>query len=418
MAGMAKEYKRWQVENTQNTLKNRRVVAISGARQTGKTTITRQIDGINGIFRNLDDASMLKAAKDDPKEFVKNLSGEKTMVIDEIQKAPSLISEIKLAVDNNNRPGQYLITGSANIQTLAIISDSLAGRIKHIRLRPLAVGEILGVKPAFLQRAFSGEFPMQIKGYDKSAIFEMAFKGGYPEALRINSEKERREWHIDYLNSLITKDLMEIENVRRLDSVRDLLKIMAGWSSKYIDKNKITGSLEISRPTLETYLNALESMFILERVAPWVKTDYQLIGKRSKIYMTDTGLMTSLLKWKKEDLTLDSDRSGKLMETFVFQEIAAQIDLDYDYSLYQYRDAKKREIDFLVEKEGEGMIGIEVKSSSSISREDFAPQIWFKENIIKDKSPYRGIVLYTGENTLSFGDGMIAVPVAALWTED
>jgi len=415
---MAKEYKRWQVENTQNTLKNRRVVAISGARQTGKTTITRQIDGINGIFRNLDDASMLKAAKDDPKEFVKNLSGEKTMVIDEIQKAPSLISEIKLAVDNNNRPGQYLITGSANIQTLAIISDSLAGRIKHIRLRPLAVGEILGVKPAFLQRAFSGEFPMQIKGYDKSAIFEMAFKGGYPEALRINSEKERREWHIDYLNSLITKDLMEIENVRRLDSVRDLLKIMAGWSSKYIDKNKITGSLEISRPTLETYLNALESMFILERVAPWVKTDYQLIGKRSKIYMTDTGLMTSLLKWKKEDLTLDSDRSGKLMETFVFQEIAAQIDLDYDYSLYQYRDAKKREIDFLVEKEGEGMIGIEVKSSSSISREDFAPQIWFKENIIKDKSPYRGIVLYTGENTLSFGDGMIAVPVAALWTED
>jgi len=414
---MAKEYKRWQVKNTQKALKNRRVVAISGARQTGKTTITRQIDGNDGIFRNLDDASMLKAAKDDPKEFVKNLSGEKTMIIDEIQKAPSLISEIKLAVDNNKRPGQYLITGSANIQTMAIISDSLAGRIKHIRLRPLAAGEILGVKPAFLQCAFSGKFPMQIKGYDKSTIFEMAFKGGYPEALRINNEKERREWHIDYLNSLITKDLVEIENVRRHDSVRDLLKIMAGWSSKYIDKNKITGSLEVSRPTLETYLNALESLFILERVAPWVKTDYELVGKRSKIYMTDTGLMTSLLKWKKEDLPLDSDRSGKLMETFVFQEIAAQIDLDYDYSLYQYRDTKKREIDFLVEKEGEGIIGIEVKASSSVSRADFAPQIWFKENIIKDKSPYRGIVLYTGENTLSFGDGMIAVPFAALWTE-
>ena len=90
---MAKEYKRWQVENTQNALRNRRVVAISGARQTGKTTITRQIDGNDGIFRNLDDASMLKAAKNDPKEFVKNLSDEKTMIIDEIQKAPSLISD-------------------------------------------------------------------------------------------------------------------------------------------------------------------------------------------------------------------------------------------------------------------------------------------------------------------------------------
>jgi predicted AAA+ superfamily ATPase len=411
-----KEYKRWQVDTTQNALKNRRVVAISGARQTGKTTITMQINGNNGVFRNLDDASMLKAAMDDPKEFVKNLSDKTTMIIDEIQKAPSLIPEIKLAVDKNNRPGQYLITGSANIQTLARISDSLAGRIKHIRLRPLAAGEILGIKPAFLQCAFSGKFPMQIKGYGKRAIFELAFKGGYPEALRIN-EKGRREWHIDYLDSLITKDLMEIENVRRLDSVRDLLKIMAGWSSKYIDKNKITSSLEVARPTLETYLNALESLFILERVAPWVKTDYELVGKRSKIYMTDTGLMASLLKWKKEDLTLDSDRSGKLMETFVFQELAAQIDLDSDYSLYQYRDAKKREIDFLVEKEGEGIIGIEVKASSSVSKSDFAPQIWFKENIIKGKTPFRGIILYTGENTLSFGDGMIAVPLAALWTE-
>ena len=414
---MAKEYKRWQVESTQNALKNRRAVAISGARQTGKTTITRQINSIDGIFLNLDDASMLKAAEDDPKEFVKNLSKEKTMIIDEIQKAPSLISEIKLAVDKNNRPGQYLITGSANIQTLARISDSLAGRIKHIRLRPLATGEIMGKRPAFLQCAFSGKFPMQIKGYDKSKIIEIALKGGYPEALRINNEKGRREWHTDYLNSLVTKDLMEIENVRRLDSVRDLLKIMAGWSSKYIDKNQITCSLEISRATLDTYLNALESLFILERVAPWVRTDYELVGKRSKIYMTDTGLMASLLKWKKENLPLDADRLGKLMETFVFQEIAAQIDLDSDYSLYQYRDAKKREIDFLVEKEGEGLAGIEVKASSSVSKSDFAPQIWFKENIVKGKYPYRGIVLYTGENTLSFGDGMLAVPIAALWAE-
>jgi hypothetical protein len=145
-------------------LKTRRVIAISGARQTGKTTLTKQVIGDDGIFRSLDNAALLRAATDDPNEFVKN-STSGTMVIDEIQKVPQLMSEIKLAVDKNNRPGQYLITGSSNLQTSAKIDDSLAGRIKHIRLRPLAIGEILIKKPAFLQRLFDGEFPAQIKGF-------------------------------------------------------------------------------------------------------------------------------------------------------------------------------------------------------------------------------------------------------------
>ena len=408
------EYQRWQVENTQKALKNRRVVAISGARQTGKTILTGQVMGDKGIYRSLDKHEFFQAAKYDPNEFVKNSGG--TMVIDEIQKVPYLLSEIKLAVDKDNRPGQYLITGSANLQTLATINDSLAGRIKHIRLRPLTVGEILKNKPTFLERAFRGNFPVQIKGYDKDAIFDFAFRGGYPEAVRMKNTKERKEWHRDYINNLINKDLYDIENIRRLDTISDLVKILAGWSGKFMDKAKIGSTLEISKPTFDIYINALISLFIFERVPPWTKTDYGLVGKKSKIYATDTGLMASLLNWKREDLYLESDKSGKLMETLVFQEISAQIDLDSDYSLYQYRDTKKREVDFLIEKENEGLVGIEVKASRRVSIEDFAPQIWFKENIIKNKMPYRGMVLYTGEDTLSFGNGMLAVPAAALFT--
>jgi len=411
---LGKEYKRWQVENAQKALKNRRVVSISGARQTGKTTITKQIIK-NGIFRTLDNTALLRAARKDPNEFVKIQSGKMTMVIDEIQKNPALLSEIKLAVDKNNRPGQYLITGSANIQTIARIDDSLAGRIKHIRLRPLSTGEILEKKPLFLKRAFSGKFPIQINGFNKNAVFDLAFRGGYPEVLRIKDKKERRKWHRDYLDSLIKKDLNDVEKIRRLDTVRDLVKILAAWSGKYMEKNKITSTLEVSRPTFDIYSNALESLFIFERVLPWVKTDYELAGKRAKIYMTDTGLMSSLLNWKREDIVLSPDKSGKLIETFVFQELSAQIDLDSDYSLYQYRDAKKREIDFLVEKEDEGLIGIEVKASSSVSTEDFASLLWFKNNLVKNKMPYKGFILYTGEDTLSFKDGMWAVPIAALW---
>jgi predicted AAA+ superfamily ATPase len=146
-----------------------------------------------------------------------------------------------------------------------------------------------------------------------------------------------------------------------------------------------------------------------------VRTDYERVGKSPKFYAGDTGFMTSILGWNKNDIMRDADRSGKLMETFVFQELAAHIDLNGDYHLFQYRDYKQHEVDFLIERDDRAMVGIEVKASHSVSKDDFAPQIWFRENIIKGKTPYNALVLYSGEDTLSFGSGLLAVPIAALW---
>ena len=204
-------------------------------------------------------------------------------------------------------------------------------------------------------------------------------------------------------------------NIRRQNELKELVLILAGWSGKFMDSAKIGASLALSKKTLETYINALESLYIFDRVNPWVRTDYDRVGKSAKFYANDTGLMTSLLGWKKEDIMRDSDRSGKLMETFIFQELAALVDLSSDYNLFQYRDYKKHEVDFLIERDDGAMIGIEAKASHSVSKEDFAPQIWFRENIIKSKTPYPALVLYSGEDTLSFGEGLLAVPTAALW---
>ncbi|MCL2044657.1 MAG: ATP-binding protein [Treponema sp.] len=405
----------------QRGLQNRRVSVISGARQAGKTTLVRQAAGKGGVFRTLDDKTTMMLAQQDPREFVKNR--DETLVIDEIQKVPDLMPEIKLAVDKDNRNGQYLLTGSANIRTLPAISDSLAGRITHIRLRPLTQGEIMGCRPQFLEMAFEGSFPMQIKNYDKEAIFDLAFRGGYPEAVRLTGTAERKQWFSDYIESLLERDLRDIENIRRQDALQDLVKILASWSSKYMDNAKIGAKMSLTKQTLETYINALERMFIFEKVPPWIKTDYEYIGRKPKLYATDTGLMAAILGWKQADVlnsfeTADTDRAGKLMETFVFQELAAQVDVGhYDYSLRQYRDYKHREIDFLIERTDGAILGVEVKASSSVSKDDFASQIWFKNTIIKGKMPYKGLVLYSGEDTLSFGNGMWAIPIAALWGE-
>ena len=125
--------------------------------------------------------------------------------------------------------------------------------------------------------------------------------------------------------------------------------------------------------------------------------------------------MAHLLNWRIPDVSLDSDKSGKMIETLVFNELSAQIDLDYHYSLSHYRDRENREIDFIVRNNAGGLVGVEVKAGSAVSREDCRHMVWFKNNIVKDE-PFIGVVLYTGEVTLPLGKDMYAVPIAALWS--
>ena len=412
---MSEEYHRWMVKGLKNALNNRRVVIVSGARQTGKTTLTEQIKAPGFEFRSLDDTDFLDLALADPKGFVK--TSAQTLVIDEIQKAPKLIPEIKMIVDKDNRNGQFLLTGSVNLQTLPTSTESLAGRVKNIRLHPLTIGEILKTKPKFLERAFNMDFPTIIGGYDKRAIFDFAFRGGYPEAVRAKDFNERREWHKDYIKTLIDYDLADIANIRRKDALERLLLALAGWSSKFMDMNAIGASLSLTKATLDSYINWLLSLFIFEKVSPWLKTDYERVGRKSKLYATDTGLLTSILNWRIDEVMLNVDRSGKLMETFAFQELAAQIGLESRYSLYQYRDREKREIDFIVERDDGAILGIEVKAGHNVSLKDFAPQEWFRDNIIRNKKPYIGIVLYSADRTIQYSDNFLAVPIAALWAE-
>jgi len=411
---MSKKYKRWLAESVKKALSLRRVVVVSGARQAGKTTLLEQTLSKNSEYRSLDDTDMLGFALSDPKGFVMNES--EMMAIDEIQKAPKLISEIKQVVDKNNRPGQYLLSGSANILTLPIVSDSLAGRVKYMRLRPLTVGETLGKKPDFLERAFNKDFPSRITGYNKADIIDLAFRGGYPEAVAINNLRDRKDWHIDYIKTLINRDLRDIANIRRLDDLRSLVDVLASWSAKFMEVSQVMSVMSINKITLDSYINTLISMFVFEKVLPWLKTDYERVGKRAKFYAADTGLMASVLGWNPKEVFVSEDRSGKLIETFVFQELSAQIDLDNKYSLFQYRDRTAKEIDFIVEREDGALLGIEVKAGHNVSSEDFAAQKWFSETLLKNNESYTGLVVYSGDKVIQFAKNMLAVPIASLWS--
>ncbi len=410
---MKKLYTRWQETTIEEALKTRRVLLLCGARQCGKTTLAKQIAAKDTIYRTLDDLAIRELAINDPHGFVKHTG--KMLIIDEVQRAPDLLSAIKLVIDENTKPGQYLLTGSANIQSLPGVQESLAGRIRKVRLRPLAQGELLGTHPTFLENAFKQKFLAPKDNiYDRKTMLEIAFRGGFPEAIKLK-ENDRQQWHKDYIAALLERDLNDIAHITRLDAMRKLISILAAWSSKFMDISAIGSGLSIRRPTIESYINALEALYIIETVQPWTRTDYERVGKQSKLYLTDSGLMASILRWHIDQVELDADRSGKLIETFIFNELAAQVDANNGkYELLHYRDREQREIDFLIEREDHALLGIEVKAGSAISTTDFKHLKWFKDNIAK-KRPFIGIVLYSGEHAGSMGDNLWAVPFGSLW---
>jgi predicted AAA+ superfamily ATPase len=408
------EFRRWQENSIKEALKISRVTILAGARQCGKTTITSQLASAdNSIgFRSLDDIAMLTSARTDPHGFVHH--DKRTLIIDEIQRAPDLLIAIKKEVDENPAYGRFLITGSADIQSLPTVSESLAGRVSKVLLHPLSQGEITGSCPGFIGKTFQQQF--NCNGITKREVLELAIKGGFPESVLFNDVKNTFNWCNNYVNTLIEHDLKDISNIRRHNTIKELIRVLAAWSSKLMDKAGIMSALSIRKPTFDSYFSILQNMFLVDTVLPWLKTDYEYVSKKPKIFMSDTGLMAGILGWNLEQIEFDPDKCGKLIETFVHNQLVAEIDAcSGNYSLYQYRDTEKREIDFVVQNRNNDILAIEVKSGSNVSIDNFKHIKWFREKMSGRTNNFVGIVLYTGKNIAKFGGNLWAVPLDALW---
>ncbi|MBQ3289226.1 MAG: ATP-binding protein [Kiritimatiellae bacterium] len=405
------EYKRWASASVREALEVFRVVFVSGVRQCGKTTLTRQLALPDSELRSLDNSAMKKVAAEDPAGFVKR-KRHGPLVIDEIQKVPSLLPEIKLVVDENTAKGQYLVTGSANIKTLPSVTESLAGRMGTVRLRPLAHGEVAGNAPMFVKRALNGDFPGVVKGFSKADIVRLAFRGGYGEPLNL-SFRAKRLWFKSYLDAMLLHDIRELMDVRAYQTLRRMAEDLFARSAKFFDAKEFTSAYGIKQDTFTRYMSILKTLFLVDEVEAWHETDYDGLGKRSKYFAADTGMMTSVLNWNEDEVNFDSDRAGKLVETWVYNQLAPQVDLEADLSITQFRDKQKHEIDFMLTGAGYPTLGIEVKAGSDVGKSDFKNLAWFKDNVAKEKA-FMGIVLYAGDTTLPFGKNLYAVPLGAI----
>jgi predicted AAA+ superfamily ATPase len=406
---------RWINKRIERLLTVMPAVFLQGARQVGKTTLARQLvsQGLLDAYFTLDDPGVLEAAKRDPVQFVRDLPPH--AVIDEVQRAPEVLLPLKMRIDAERRQVRFLLTGSASPLALPQVADALVGRMAVLTLHPLSQGEIQGVCETWLHRAFRGEFAMQRVETTSEDIWGRIQRGGYPEAVRIEDATLRTEWLRAYVNTLLTRDVRLLADIERVADLTRLLQLLATLSYQILNLSNLSRETGIAYTTLQRYLNLLETLMVVIRIPPWYANLSKQLLKSPRVMLNDTGLALALLR--KGETTLEEDPllRGRMLETFVGMEILKQIEYaNASMRLYHLRSSKGEEIDFVIEDEQGQLLGVEVKSSATVSAGDFKRLQQFGE--LLGARWTGGIVLYLGDMQLPFGERQWALPVASLWS--
>ncbi len=413
MADSTSVYPRGILQALLEALGDTPVVALLGPRQSGKSTLVQSLTPAR-TYVTLDDDQTLHAAQDDPTSFIAGLSGRVT--IDEVQRAPGLILAIKAAVDRDRKPGRVLLTGSADLLLLPKVGDSLAGRIEFVHLHPLAESE-KERKPGGLLRAFlDGKLATRIRATATpplQEIGERVVRGGYPAALERSAERAR-QWHRQYVRSVLERDVADVARVRGTAELQKLVELLALRTANLLNVSAFSTEIGIRRETVEQYLLVLERLFLLRRVPAWHRNQSKRLVKTPKMHLADSGLSATLAGLDASDWTGHRDRFGHLLETFVVQQFFAQAGwTDPDLRFWHYRDKDQVEVDLVITR-GRKTWGVEVKAAASVTASDGRGLRRLADQCGKDFQG--GMVLYAGLNTVTVGDpSILAVPLTELW---
>jgi predicted AAA+ superfamily ATPase len=393
------------------SLQDTRVVLLAGPRQAGKTTLAKKIAGRNRQFRTLDDPTVLAAAQTDPVGFIQDAD---FMVIDEVQRAPGLLLAIKQSVDEDPRPGRFLLTGSANLMMLPKVADSLAGRMSVLDLLPFSAAELTREPGRFLTHAFKGAPPKAVDSLGRNDLQELVLTGGYPEACAKTTWQRRQAWHLEYAKATVERDVRDIAQVDKLRELPRLLRALAHHSGQLINHSKVSASLGLTNVTAQRYTSIFEQLYLLRPLPAWSGGGLARLTRTPKLHFLDSGLLAALRGVTPVTLAENRTEFGAVLETFVFSELLKQASLaESRFEFSHFRDKEQHEVDIVIEDDSLGVVGIEVKAASTVTSKDFSGLRLLAE--ATGKRFRSGVVLYDGKDTLPFGPRLWAAPISSLW---
>lgn len=399
-------------------LESFKIVTIGGPRQSGKTTLSKEIAKELGFsYYTMDDETILKAAQDDPITFAKQLS-KSPCVIDEIQMAIELVKALKMVVDEENRNGMFLLTGSADLFKMSAINESLAGRMVSVNLFPFSQYEIHHKKDNLIDMLFSGAMSdVEFKAVSVENQVDVMVKGGFADVYN-KSQRISSAWFESYVAARIEKDLSLIKRVSQENKseIVKLLSLLAHNNANLLKYNSLSQHLAIKDMTVKSDIEILEALYLVKRVNPYFTNRGKREVKTPKIHFTDTGLASHLLGIDKEALLITQrEHLGNLVENFIYTELLKHTTYSQKMTkIYHYRDADY-EVDFVLEQSNTNIIGIEVKSSTNIKSSELRGLVKLAQN--SGKLFKGGFVFYMGEHIVPMqkdGYKFLVLPISVL----
>jgi hypothetical protein len=406
-------YRRNIEERLRAGLQDTPVVFLSGARQTGKSTLAQQLARARSMpYVTLDEATAYAAAAADPQGYLKGLGP--VAAIDEVQRVPGLFRALKAAVDTDRKPGRFLLTGSANVMLLPGLSDALAGRMEIVPLRPLSQGELRGIREGFIDRLLAPEPVMPLRGKGDLDVGAVLAAGGYPEALERADPKRRASWFDAYVATVLQRDIRDLANIDGLSELPRLLALLAARSASLVNASELSRASGLPLTSLRRYLALLEAACLFEPLPAWSANLGKRLTKSPKAHLGDPGLAAHLTGHDSGAAEAFAGLRGRLFETFVVCELRKQASWsETAVRLFHFRTHAGREVDVVMEDRRGRIAGVEVKAATSVSKKDFAGLEALAQET--GKRFVRGCVLYTGEGAVAFGERLCALPLSALW---
>lgn len=361
------------------------VVGIFGPRQSGKTTLVREVFNKHK-YLNFEDPDIRSFALENPQGFLREFENDYGIILDEFQYVPQILSYIQLAVDEKDRPGYFVLTGSQNFLMNEAITQSLAGRIGILTLLPLSVDELV-------TNELISDNP-----------HEFIFKGAYPRTYTKGIPPT--DFFPSYIHSYVERDVRQLVNVGNLNTFQRFMQLCAGKVGQQLNKSVLASDCGITVKTVDSWFSILEASYILFLLNPYHQKFHKRITKTPKLYFYDTGLACALLNIKSSEELVLSSFYGALFECFIIADLFKQnFNRGSSGSLYYWRDLNGLiEVDCLVDR-GVSLVPIEIKSGGAVNSSYFSALTKFYK--IAETTATLGYVIYGGPHRQARDAGIV-----------
>lgn len=414
--------KRHIEEIVEQRAKNSKAIMLTGPRQVGKSTLFKHLFGtVNQV--TFDDDLLLTQAEDDMNLFL--LNNPCPLMIDEIQKCPTIFNKLKITLDNTDTYGNFYLTGSQKLQLMEGVSESLAGRVSVVELEGLSLREIYTVpftKHFIPTENYLKEREGAIRNY-REKLWETIHRGSYPE-LYSNTDKEWVDFYQSYVKTYLERDVNKLIKTKNHLTFVKFLTCVAARTGQVVNYSNISSEIGVSEVTVKDWISILEKSGLIYILKPYTSSALSRAIKTPKIYFRDTGLCCYLTRWLTPDTLKNGAMAGAMFETFVINEILKSYSnegLEYDFNVFYYngKDKKKRkengeeievdgEIDLILQEDGI-LYPIEIKMSAT-PKADMASEFDVLDGI-PDKKRGMGTIICLYDRKMYLRENLVALPL-------